>query len=114
MEICWSGRRRAYSGGLRNDICSASLDWYLHFNSKQALVAKAVGVTIAGITVEGVLVAHFPISWAMDIHASIFHLDAALNALNNIHTTADKLEIELNFTKSALYNLETIIQLLGK
>jgi hypothetical protein len=45
---------------------------------------------------------------------SIFHLDATLNALNNIHTTADKLEIELNFTKLALYNLEIVIQLLGK
>jgi hypothetical protein len=78
------------------------------------LVAKAIEVTKAGITTRGVLVAHFSISWAMDIHMSIFHLDAALNALNNIHTTANKFEIELNFTKSAIYNLETIIQLLGK
>jgi hypothetical protein len=43
-----------------------------------------------------------------------FYLDATFSALNNIHTTADKLEIELNFTKSALYNLETVIQLSGK
>jgi hypothetical protein len=27
MEICRSGRRRAYSGGFRNGVRSASLDW---------------------------------------------------------------------------------------
>jgi hypothetical protein len=73
------------------------------------LVAKAVGVTKAGTAAGGVLVAHLSISWAMDMQATTFHLDAALSALNNLHTTADKLEIELNFTKSALYNLETVI-----
>jgi len=78
------------------------------------LVAKAVGVTKAGTAAGGVLVAHLSISWAMDMQATIFHLDAVLSALNNIHTTADKLEIELNSTKSALYNLETVIQLAGK
>lgn len=78
------------------------------------LVAKAVGVTKAGTTTGGVLVAHLSISWAMDMQATISHLNAALSVLNNIHTTVDKLEIELNFTKSSLYNLETIIQLAGK
>jgi hypothetical protein len=78
------------------------------------LVAKAAGVVKAGTAAGGVLVAHLSISWAMDMQATIFHLDAALSALSKIHTTADKLEIELNFTKSALYNLETVIQLAGK
>lgn len=75
---------------------------------------KQSGVTKAGTAAGGVLLAHLSISWAMDMQATTFHLDAALSALNNIHTTADKLEIELNFTKSALYNLETVIQLAGK
>lgn len=79
----------------------------MHYNNNWALVAKVVGVTKAGTTAEGVLVAHLSISWALDIHASIFHLDVALSALNNIDTTADKLEIELNFTKLTFYNLET-------
>lgn len=78
------------------------------------MVAKAVGVTKACTTTGGVLVAHLSISWAMDMQATISHLNAALSVLNNIHTTVDKLEIELNFTKSSLYNLETIIQLAGK
>jgi hypothetical protein len=78
------------------------------------LVAKAVGVTKAGTTTGGVLVAHLSISWAMYMQATISHLHAARSVLNNIHTTVDKLEIELNFTKSSLYNLETIIQLAGK
>ncbi len=48
------------------------------------------------------------------MQAKIVHLDAVLSALNNIHTTADKLEIDLNFKKSSLYNLETAIQVAGK
>ncbi len=52
-------------------------------------------------------------SWAMDMQATIVHVDAALSALNNIHTTVDKLETELNLKKSSLYNLETAIQLAG-
>jgi len=55
------------------------------------LVAKAVRVTKAGTAAGGVLVAHLSISWAMDMQAKPFHLDAGLSALNNIHTTADKL-----------------------
>jgi len=63
----------------------------LHCNSNRALVAKAVRVTKAGTAAGGVLVAHLSISWAMDMQAKPFHLDAGLSALNNIHTTADKL-----------------------
>ncbi len=78
------------------------------------MVAKAASVTKVGIAAGGVIVSHLSRSWAMDMHPTIFHLDVALNALNNIHTIIEKVEIELNFTKSSLYNLETIIQLAGK
>jgi hypothetical protein len=86
----------------------------LRCNSSRAWVVKAAGVAKAGTAAGGVLVAHLSISWAMDMQAKIVHLDAALSALNNIHTAADKLEIELNLKKSSLYYLETAIQLVGK
>jgi hypothetical protein len=75
-------------------------------------VAKAG--TAAGVAKAGVAVACLSISWAEDMQAAIGHLDTALRALNNINRTADKLDVELNWTKSSLYNLETAIQLAGE
>jgi hypothetical protein len=75
-------------------------------------VAKAG--TAAGVAKAGVAVACLSIRWAEDMQAAIGHLDTALRALNNINRTADKLDVELNWTKSSLYNLETAIQLAGE
>ncbi|CAK9877650.1 unnamed protein product [Sphagnum jensenii] len=83
-----------------------------------AKVGTAAGVakvgTAAGVAKAGVAVACLSISWAEDMQAAIGHLDTALRALNNINTTADKIDVELNWTKSSLYNLETAIQLAGE
>jgi hypothetical protein len=77
-----------------------------------AKAGAAAGVAKAGAA--GVAVARLSISWAKDMQATIGHLDTALRALKNINRTADKLDVELNGTKSSLYNLETAIQLAGE
>jgi hypothetical protein len=71
-------------------------------DSSRAWIVKATGVAKANTAARGVLVAHLSISWAMDMQAAIVHVDAALSALNSIHTTGDKLEIERNLEKSSL------------
>jgi hypothetical protein len=78
-----------------------------------AKAGTAAGVAKAGAA-GGAAVAPISISWAMDMQATIGHLDTALRALKNINRTADKLDVELNWTKSSLYNLETAIQLAGE
>jgi len=77
-----------------------------------AKAGTAAGVAKAGAA--GAAVASLSISWAKDMQATIGHLDTALRALKNINRTADKLDVELNGTKSSLYNLETAIQLAGE
>jgi flagellin-like hook-associated protein FlgL len=77
-----------------------------------AKAGTAAGVAKAGAA--GAAVARLSISWAKDMQATIGHLDTALRALKNINRTAGKLDMELNGTKSSLYNLETAIQLAGE
>jgi hypothetical protein len=77
-----------------------------------AKAGTAAGVAKAGAA--GAAVASLSINWAKDMQATIRHLDTALRALKNINRTADKLDVELNGTKSSLYNLETAIQLAGE
>jgi hypothetical protein len=77
-----------------------------------AKAGTAAGVAKAGAA--GAAVARLSISWAKDMQAAIGHLDTALKTLKNINRTAHKLDVELNGTKSSLYNLETAIQLAGE
>ncbi len=78
-----------------------------------ATAAGAAGVAKAAAA-AGVAGAGLCISWAMDMQATIGHLERALSALKNINRTADNLERDLNGTKSSLHDLETAIQLAGE
>lgn len=101
------------AAGLTVATCAMAYVVHPTTGSIVATAAGAAGVAKAAAA-AGVAGAGLCISWAMDMQATIGHLERALSALKNINRTADNLERDLNGTKSSLHDLETAIQLAGE